>query len=64
MRKTTFVCEPCHRTWTYPLAVEIAELYAAEAPVSEEADRPTVEPMPTDDPVALVEWGKRFVQDH
>jgi hypothetical protein len=31
MRKTTFVCRPCNRTWTYPLTVEIAELYAAES---------------------------------
>jgi uncharacterized protein YbaR (Trm112 family) len=31
MRKTTFVCYRCNRTWTYPLAAEIAELYAAES---------------------------------
>jgi RNase P subunit RPR2 len=28
MRKTTFVCYPCNRTWTYPLVTEIADLYA------------------------------------
>jgi len=31
MRKTTFVCRPCNRTWTYSLTAEIAEYYAAEA---------------------------------
>jgi uncharacterized protein YbaR (Trm112 family) len=31
MRKTTFVCRECQRTWTYPLAAEIAEQYAAKA---------------------------------
>ena len=31
MRKTTFVCYRCNRTWTYPLAAEIADIYAAEA---------------------------------
>lgn len=29
MRKTTFVCYPCNRTWTYSLAAEVAERYAA-----------------------------------
>jgi hypothetical protein len=33
MRKTTFVCYGCHRTWTYSLAAEMAEQYAAEAPI-------------------------------
>jgi RNase P subunit RPR2 len=31
MRKTTFVCSPCNRTWTYPLATEVADLYAAQS---------------------------------
>jgi hypothetical protein len=31
MRKTTFVCYPCNRTWTYPLAAEVAGRYEAEA---------------------------------
>lgn len=31
MRKTTFVCQPCNRTWTYALTAEIAELYAADS---------------------------------
>ena len=31
MRKTTFVCRPCNRTWNYPLLTEIAERYAADA---------------------------------
>jgi hypothetical protein len=35
MRKTTFVCRSCNRTWTYPLTAELAELYAAEAALLE-----------------------------
>jgi RNase P subunit RPR2 len=31
MRKTTFVCYQCKRTWTYPLAAEIAEYYGAKS---------------------------------
>jgi hypothetical protein len=31
MRKTTFVCYPCNRTWTYPLIAELAELYAVQS---------------------------------
>jgi transposase-like protein len=31
MRKTTFVCRPCNRTWNYSLSAEIAERYAADA---------------------------------
>jgi hypothetical protein len=30
MRKTTFVCYPCNRTWTYPLAAAVADLYAGD----------------------------------
>jgi hypothetical protein len=32
MRRTTFLCEPCNRTWTYSLSPEMAEAYAAFAP--------------------------------
>ncbi len=31
IRKTTFLCEPCHRTWSYPLVEDLAKRYAAEA---------------------------------
>jgi hypothetical protein len=30
MRRTTFVCRGCNRTWTYPLTVEMAERYAVD----------------------------------
>jgi hypothetical protein len=29
MQRTTFVCYPCNRTWSYALAPEMAEAYAA-----------------------------------
>jgi len=29
MRRTTFVCYPCNRTWSYALAPAMAEAYAA-----------------------------------
>jgi len=32
MRKTTFVCRSCNRTWTYSLSPDMAERYAAFAP--------------------------------
>ena len=32
MQKTTFVCYPCNRTWTYALAAEFAALYAESCP--------------------------------
>ena len=28
MRRTTFVCRACNRTWSYSLSVEMAEVYA------------------------------------
>jgi hypothetical protein len=31
MRRTTFVCYPCNRTWSYALAPVMAEAYAANA---------------------------------
>ena len=31
MRRTTFVCYPCNRTWSYALAPAMAEAYAASA---------------------------------
>ena len=31
--------------------------------ISAKRDAPPVEPMPEDDPLALIEWGKRNVQD-
>ena len=37
MRKTTFVCTPCNRTWSYALAAEIAALYATAPPLSASA---------------------------
>jgi transposase-like protein len=32
MRRTTFLCHPCNRTWTYSLSPEMADSYAASAP--------------------------------
>lgn len=32
MLKTTFVCHPCNRTWTYVLAAEFSAQYAEEYP--------------------------------
>jgi hypothetical protein len=32
MRKTTFVCRSCNRTWSYSLSPEMAERYAINAP--------------------------------
>jgi DNA-directed RNA polymerase subunit RPC12/RpoP len=29
MQRTTFVCSPCNRTWSYALAPAMAEAYAA-----------------------------------
>jgi len=29
MQRTTFVCYPCNRTWSYALAPAMAEAYAA-----------------------------------
>jgi hypothetical protein len=37
MRKTTFVCYPCNRTWTYSLATEMAALYGSEPPLEASA---------------------------
>jgi hypothetical protein len=31
MQRTTFVCRPCNRTWSYTLAPAMAEAYAAVA---------------------------------
>jgi hypothetical protein len=31
MQRTTFVCRPCNRTWSYTLAPAMAEAYAASA---------------------------------
>jgi len=31
MRRSTFVCYPCNRTWSYTLAPAMAEAYAAVA---------------------------------
>ena len=31
MRRTTFVCYPCNRTWSYSLSAEMVERYAANA---------------------------------
>ena len=31
MQRTTFVCYPCNRTWSYALAPAMAEAYAAVA---------------------------------
>ena len=43
MRRTTFVCRPCNRTWVYSLSPEMADAYASIAP----------KPMPHDvEPVA------------
>jgi transposase-like protein len=33
MQRTTFVCYPCNRTWSYALTPEMAESYAASAPL-------------------------------
>ena len=33
MRRTTFVCYPCNRTWSYALAPAMAEAYAADNPL-------------------------------
>jgi len=30
MRKTTFLCQSCNRTWAYILSPELAEQYQAE----------------------------------
>ncbi len=30
MLKTTFLCQPCNRTWTYSLSPEMAERYQPE----------------------------------
>ena len=32
MRRTTFLCEPCNRTWAYNLSSEMADIYATNAP--------------------------------
>jgi transposase-like protein len=32
MLKTTFVCQQCNRTYSYPLSPEMAAAYATEAP--------------------------------
>jgi hypothetical protein len=32
MRRTTFLCQPCNRTWAYSLSPEMADAYAAAAP--------------------------------
>jgi len=39
MQRTTFVCYPCNRTWSYALAPAMAEVYAASnaAPASDPA---------------------------
>jgi hypothetical protein len=31
MQRTTFVCYPCNRTWSYALAPAMADAYAASA---------------------------------
>ena len=31
MQRTTFVCRPCNRTWSYALAPAMAAAYAASA---------------------------------
>jgi hypothetical protein len=33
MRRTTFVCYPCNRTWNYILSAEMAEAYAPATPI-------------------------------
>jgi Transcription factor S-II (TFIIS) len=37
MLKTTFVCYPCNRTWSYPLTAAMAEAYAASHGVDPDA---------------------------
>jgi hypothetical protein len=32
MRRTTFLCHHCNRTWAYTLSPEMADAYAAIAP--------------------------------
>jgi hypothetical protein len=32
MRRTTFLCQPCNRTWAYSLSPEMTDSYAAAAP--------------------------------
>jgi predicted RNA-binding Zn-ribbon protein involved in translation (DUF1610 family) len=40
MQRTTFVCYPCNRTWSYALAPAMAEAYAAgNAPPPSEPDQ-------------------------
>jgi DNA-directed RNA polymerase subunit M/transcription elongation factor TFIIS len=34
MRRTTFVCYPCNRTWSYTLAPAMAEAYATGNPAA------------------------------
>ena len=39
MRRTTFVCYPCNRTWSYALAPAMAEAYAAGNPPPSDPDQ-------------------------
>jgi len=32
MRRTTFLCQRCNRTWSYSLSAQMAAAYAAAAP--------------------------------
>jgi transposase-like protein len=32
MLRTTFLCQPCNRTWTYSLSPAMADAYAMTAP--------------------------------
>ena len=41
MFKTTFLCGPCNRTWTYVLAPQMAERYQ-RGPPAEEPEREIV----------------------
>jgi hypothetical protein len=34
MRRTTFVCYPCNRTWSYTLSADMAERYATDPSVA------------------------------
>jgi hypothetical protein len=35
MQRTTFVCYPCNRTWSYALAPAMAAAYAASTAIAE-----------------------------
>jgi hypothetical protein len=40
MRRTTFVCYPCNRTWTYALSPEMAAAYASHDPIGTASKAP------------------------